>query len=85
MPGVLQGAVFVGHGERSRSRLAGPLFLIRKEVLRWPGVSEAEHEFGRVSHEVSGAESLTGAIALFRLSYERAVAAQRPDGGNEAP
>lgn len=42
-------------------------------------------ETGWVSYEIADDESEPGAIALFRLSYERAVAAQRPGGGNEAP
>jgi hypothetical protein len=98
---------------------------IREEVLSWPGVSEAEHQFGGVefrvgkreighlhddldladlpfpvkvreqlvqegkamphhifpntgwvSYRVRDESAVLGAIELFRLSYERAVAAQ---------
>jgi hypothetical protein len=40
---------------------------------------------GWVSYQIDGEATAPGALALFRLSYERAVAAQRPDGGDEAP
>ncbi len=101
---------------------------IRREVLSWPGVTEAPHRFGGVefrlgrrelghvhgehladlpfpvrvrealvregkagphhilpasgwvSYPLRGQESLPGAIALFRLAYERALAAERRHG-----
>ena len=105
---------------------------IRREVLGWPGVTEAPHRFGGVefrlgrreighlhgdrladlpfpvhvreelvregrarphhvlpdsgwvSYPIRGEADVPGAIALFRLSYERAVTAAKPRAGTPA-
>ena len=40
---------------------------------------------GWVRYEIAEDAAMPGAIALSRLSYERAAAAQRSGGGEEAP
>lgn len=59
---------------------------VREELVR-DGRARPHHvlpESGWVSLPIRGADDVAGAVSLFRLSYERAVAAAaraRPDGG----
>lgn len=60
---------------------------VRDELVK-AGRAMPHHIFpntGWVSYEVDDEASLPGAIALFRLSYERAMAARRSNGGDDAP
>jgi hypothetical protein len=60
---------------------------VRDELVA-TGQAQPHHIFpdtGWVSYAVTNDAAVTGAIALFRLSYERAVAAQRPVSEADSP